>query len=342
MPGFGPGIEQGAIGEGFGDFLAGMYYLNHGNATYQSTRRYCIADWDATAYNPFNGPSDGSGCLRWIDGTDELERQRHRRLLGDAERGPQRRSLLVGGDDLHLRGPRRQRRGAQQRAQAGHRPQRDARPRLVRQRLRGLGRGARECRPDVVRRHPRQPHQRMCARSRPDRRRGHRHHSARRTGRRQPGRAGRRERLLPWRRQRELAGDRAGGRAHRLRLRPDHDLLRHPGDDAHLHRHQRRRDDVEVRDDQARRHRPDTEITSGPKKKTSKKKAKFKFGSDDPGATFECSLDGASFKACSSPAKVKVDFGKHKFQVRATDQAGNQDGSVAKYSWKRKPKHKHH
>ena len=50
-----------------------MYYLNHGNATYQSTRRYCIADWDATSYNPFNGPSDGSGCLRWIDGTNEFD-----------------------------------------------------------------------------------------------------------------------------------------------------------------------------------------------------------------------------------------------------------------------------
>ncbi len=73
VPGFGPGIEQGAIGEGFGDFFAGMFYLNHGDATYQSTRRYCIADWDATSYNPFNGPSDGSGCLRWIDGTNEFD-----------------------------------------------------------------------------------------------------------------------------------------------------------------------------------------------------------------------------------------------------------------------------
>ena len=54
MPGFGPGIEQGAIGEGFGDFFAAMYYLDHGDATYQSTRRYCIGDWDAASYNPFN------------------------------------------------------------------------------------------------------------------------------------------------------------------------------------------------------------------------------------------------------------------------------------------------
>ena len=84
---------------------------------------------------------------------------------------------------------------------------------------------------------------------------------------------------------------------------------------------------------------PKTEITSGPKKKTTKKKAKFKFDSNEAGAHFQCSLDGGKFKACSSPDKVKVDPGKHKFQVRAIDKAGNKDGSAAKYSWKRKRKH---
>ena len=58
----------------FGDFLAGMYFLEHGNATYQATRRYCIGDWDAVSYNPFTGAANGSGCLRWIDGTAERAR----------------------------------------------------------------------------------------------------------------------------------------------------------------------------------------------------------------------------------------------------------------------------
>ena len=79
----------------------------------------------------FTGANDGSGCLRWIDGTDEFDGSDIGAVLGHADRGPRRRALLVGGDDLHLRGHGRQRRGPQQRAQAGHRPQRDARPRLV-------------------------------------------------------------------------------------------------------------------------------------------------------------------------------------------------------------------
>ena len=63
--------SSGAIGEGFGDFFAGIYYFNHGKPAYLSTRRYCIGDWDAVSYNPFSGAGNGSGCLRWIDGTDE-------------------------------------------------------------------------------------------------------------------------------------------------------------------------------------------------------------------------------------------------------------------------------
>ena len=59
------------MGEGFGDFFAGMITLDKGDAAYQAARRYCIAEWDATTYNPVVGNDDGSGCLRWIDGTDE-------------------------------------------------------------------------------------------------------------------------------------------------------------------------------------------------------------------------------------------------------------------------------
>jgi Zn-dependent metalloprotease len=73
VPGYGPGFntEQRAIGEGFGDFLAGIYYFNHGKPSYLATRKYCIGDWDAVSYNPFGPTNPGSGCLRWIDGTNE-------------------------------------------------------------------------------------------------------------------------------------------------------------------------------------------------------------------------------------------------------------------------------
>lgn len=79
---------------------------------------------------------------------------------------------------------------------------------------------------------------------------------------------------------------------------------------------------------------PATTIGKGPKKKTKKRKAKFTFSSDDPAASFQCKLDRKSFAACSSPKKVKVKPGKHKFAVEAIDAAGNIDASAAKFAWK--------
>jgi hypothetical protein len=74
VPGWGPGgdTEQGAIGEGFGDLLAVMFYMGTGDPAYEaSVRRYCVMEWDATAYNPVTAQNPGSGCLRWINGMDE-------------------------------------------------------------------------------------------------------------------------------------------------------------------------------------------------------------------------------------------------------------------------------
>jgi len=87
---------------------------------------------------------------------------------------------------------------------------------------------------------------------------------------------------------------------------------------------------------------PETTIDKGPKKKTKSKKASFQFSSSEPGSSFECSLDGAKFAVCSSPDEVKVKPGKHNFQVRAVDAAGNDDSSEATYAWKvvKKKKHK--
>jgi hypothetical protein len=87
---------------------------------------------------------------------------------------------------------------------------------------------------------------------------------------------------------------------------------------------------------------PDTEITKGPKKKVKtrkrKKKVKFEFDSNDPTATFECSLDDAAFEPCTSPDKEKVKKGRHSFAVRATDPAGNVDQSPDDLSFKVKRK----
>jgi hypothetical protein len=80
---------------------------------------------------------------------------------------------------------------------------------------------------------------------------------------------------------------------------------------------------------------PKVKFTKKPKKRSAKRKAKFKFSSD-PGATFECSLDRAKFKTCTSPFKAKVKPGKHTLEVRAIDSFGN-TGPVEKFKWKVKP-----
>ena len=80
---------------------------------------------------------------------------------------------------------------------------------------------------------------------------------------------------------------------------------------------------------------PETEITNGAPNKLDKSKVKFKFTADEPNATFECKVDKKPYKPCSSPKKVKrLDDGKHKFKVIATDEAGNSDPSAAKDKFK--------
>jgi hypothetical protein len=85
---------------------------------------------------------------------------------------------------------------------------------------------------------------------------------------------------------------------------------------------------------------PDTTITKKPKDQTKKKTAKFEFSSSEPGSTFECSLDDGPFEPCTSPQSEKVGKGKHRFEVRAIDPAGNIDASAAADTWKLKKKKK--
>jgi hypothetical protein len=59
VPGFGSSSEAGAMGEGFGDYLAGTV-----NAQFTTFQRECLAEWDATSYSNTNPP-----CLRRLDST---------------------------------------------------------------------------------------------------------------------------------------------------------------------------------------------------------------------------------------------------------------------------------
>ena len=79
---------------------------------------------------------------------------------------------------------------------------------------------------------------------------------------------------------------------------------------------------------------PDTTITMSPTGTTGAKTATIVFTSNDPTATFECSLDGATFSSCTAPASLTaLAQGAHTFAVRATDTNGNVDPTPATVSW---------
>ncbi|WP_434386353.1 adventurous gliding motility protein AgmC [Melittangium boletus] len=69
---------------------------------------------------------------------------------------------------------------------------------------------------------------------------------------------------------------------------------------------------------------PSPVITSGPEGTTTSRDARFEFGATQPGVTYECSLDGATFTPCTSPQDYTgLAPGEHTFQVRTRDSAGN-------------------
>lgn len=59
VPGWGSTHEGGAMGEGFGDFLAGAFYASHSSLGYSDT---CLMEWDSTSYS-----SEDPTCIRRMD-----------------------------------------------------------------------------------------------------------------------------------------------------------------------------------------------------------------------------------------------------------------------------------
>jgi len=86
---------------------------------------------------------------------------------------------------------------------------------------------------------------------------------------------------------------------------------------------------------------PDTAITSGPSGTVSETSATFTFISNEPGVTYECSLDEPldekskeDSEPCTSPKTYTgLSTGEHTFWVRARDAADNVDPSSASRTW---------
>ncbi|WP_395832651.1 kelch repeat-containing protein [Archangium violaceum] len=80
---------------------------------------------------------------------------------------------------------------------------------------------------------------------------------------------------------------------------------------------------------------PDTLIdtASAPPAFTRFTSASFSFSSEE-GASFECSLDGTAFTACSNPQSYSsLADGEHTFYVKATDRVGNVESNAAEHRW---------
>jgi hypothetical protein len=78
---------------------------------------------------------------------------------------------------------------------------------------------------------------------------------------------------------------------------------------------------------------PNTTITSGPAVVTNDTTATLAFTATEA-AAFQCTLDGAAYSACTSPASfAALSNGSHSFSVYSVDAAGNADASPATWSW---------
>ncbi len=80
---------------------------------------------------------------------------------------------------------------------------------------------------------------------------------------------------------------------------------------------------------------PETTIDSTPPDPSESSSASFTYSSNEPGSTFQCSLDGAAFSACAATGISYSGLvgGPHTFQVRASDSSDNTDQTPAGYSF---------
>ncbi|MBX5481439.1 MAG: hypothetical protein IRZ16_06270 [Myxococcaceae bacterium] len=79
---------------------------------------------------------------------------------------------------------------------------------------------------------------------------------------------------------------------------------------------------------------PETTLTAAPPGASPFTSAELAFVSDDPLATFECSLDFLPYAACTSPVHLTgLQDGTHTFAVRARNAEGDVDPTPARAMW---------
>jgi hypothetical protein len=80
---------------------------------------------------------------------------------------------------------------------------------------------------------------------------------------------------------------------------------------------------------------PETAILSKPADPSTSPVASFTYGSNEPGSSFQCKLDGGNFSGCPSAGITYSGLaeGTHTFQVRAIDASHNADPTPAGYSF---------
>ena len=79
---------------------------------------------------------------------------------------------------------------------------------------------------------------------------------------------------------------------------------------------------------------PITTITSAPSGRIPIGEVSISFNANEPGSTFQCSLDGWSYASCTSPYVIKTPpAGPHSFLVKATNESGFTTTTAASASW---------
>lgn len=83
---------------------------------------------------------------------------------------------------------------------------------------------------------------------------------------------------------------------------------------------------------------PNGRIRKHPRKRTTKRRARFAFTSNQPGSHFVCKLDRRRFRPCKSPFVRRLTPGRHTFRLRAINGAGVPDPTPAVFRWRILPR----